>query len=122
MSSIIFSQQNKDIENTINCKYCDTEEMKSINNLNHKNAVSLFHTNTCSFLKNIEELDYLLDKTKIDFDLKGISESKIKKDKSSLNRINLKDYSYESCPTKSTAGYISNRLSYKPRNDLCIYN
>ena len=104
MSSIIFSQQNKDIENTINCKYCDIEEMKSINNLNHKNVVSLFHTNTCSFLKNIEELDYLLDKTKIDFDLKGISGSKIKKDKSSLNRINLKDYSYESCPTKSAAG------------------
>ena len=51
--------------------------MKNINNLNHKNAVNLFHINTCSFLKNIEELDYLLDKTKVDFDLKGISESKI---------------------------------------------
>ena len=38
----------------------------------------------------------------------------------------MKGYSYESCPTESSAGgtllYISNHLSYKPRNDLCIYN
>ena len=37
----------------------------------------------------------------------------------------MKGYSYESCPTESAAGgtllYISNNLSYKPRNDLCIY-
>ena len=48
-----------------------------------------------------------------------------KKDKSPINSINLKGYSHESCPTESAAGgtllYISNNLSYKPRNDLCIY-
>ena len=37
----------------------------------------------------------------------------------------MKGYSYESGPTESAAGgtllYISNHLSYKPRNDLCIY-
>ena len=37
----------------------------------------------------------------------------------------MKGYSHESCPTESAAGgtllYISNNLSYKPRNDLCIY-
>ena len=87
--------------------------------------MSLFHINTCSLSKNIEELEYLLDKTKIDFDVIGISESRIKKDKSPINSINLKGYSHESCPTESAAGgtllYISNNLSYKPRNDLCIY-
>ena len=49
----------------------------------------------------------------------------LKKDKSPINSINLKGYSHESCPTESAAGgtllYISNNLSYKPRNDLCIY-
>ena len=49
----------------------------------------------------------------------------LKKDKCPINSINLKGYSHESCPTESAAGgtllYISNNLSYKPRNDLCIY-
>ena len=83
-----------------------------------------FHISTCYFFENIEELDYLLDKTKIDFDIIGISKSRIKKDKSPINSINLKGYSHESCPTESAAGgtllYISNNLSYKPTNDLCI--
>ena len=61
----------------MNCKYYDIEEIQSRNNLNHKNALS--HNNTCSLSKNIEELEYLLDKTKIDFDVIGISESRIKK-------------------------------------------
>ena len=87
--------------------------------------MSLFHINTCSLSKNIEELEYLLDKTKIDFDVIGISESRIKKDKSAINSINLKGSSHVSCHTESAAGgtllYISNNLSYKPRNDLFIY-
>ena len=64
------SQQNKNTENIINYKYFDTEEIQSLNNLNHKNALSLFHISTCSLSKNIEALEYLLDKTKIDFELK----------------------------------------------------
>ena len=119
------SQQNKTTENIINYKYFDTEEIQSLNNLNHKNALILFHINTCSLSKNIEALEYLLDKTKIDFDVRGINESRIKKDKSPINSINLKDNSHESCPTESAAGgtllYMCNNLSYKPRNDLCIY-
>ena len=51
------SQQYKNTENIINCKYYDIEEIQSLNNLNHKNALSLFHINTCSLslqiLKNL---------------------------------------------------------------------
>ena len=49
------SQQRKNTENIINCKYYDIEEIQSLNNLNHKNALSLFHINTCSLspLKNL---------------------------------------------------------------------
>ena len=87
--------------------------------------MSLFHINSCSLPKNTEELKCLLDKAKIDSDVIGISESRIKKDKSAINSINLKGYSHESCPTESAAGgillYISNNLSYKPRNHLCVY-
>ena len=74
------SQQIKNTENIINCKYYDIEEIQSLNNLNHKNVLSLFHINTCSLSKNIEELEYLLDKVKIGFDVIGISEPRIKKD------------------------------------------
>ena len=39
--------------------------------------------------------------------------------------MNLRGHSHESCSTESAAGgtllYIKNNLSYKPRNDLCIY-
>ena len=87
--------------------------------------MSLFHINTCSLSKNIEELAYQLDETKTDFDVVGISESRIKKYKCPINSINLNGDSHESCPTESAAGdtllYISNNLSHKPRNDLCIY-
>ena len=100
------SQQRKNTENIINCKYYDIEEIQSLNNLNHKNALSFFHINTCALSKNIEELKYLLDKTKIDFDVIGISESRIKKDKSPINSINLKGCSHESCPTESAAGTL----------------
>ena len=103
----------------------DIEEIQSLNNLNYKNALSLFHINTYSLSKTIEQLEYLLDKTKTDFNVIGISESGIKKDKSPINSKNLKGYSHESCPTESAAGgtllYTSNNLSYKPRNDLCVY-
>ena len=66
--------------------------------------MSLFHINSCSLPKNTEELKYVLDKAKIDSDVIGISESRIKKDKSPINSINLKGYSHESCPTESAAG------------------
>ena len=118
------TQENQGTENIFNCKYYNTEEVQSLNNLNHKDTFNLYHINICYLPKNIEKLEYLLDKTKIDFDVIGISESRIKKNKSPINSINLKDYPYESCPTESAGGillYISNHLSYKPRNVLCIY-
>ena len=66
-----------------------------------------------------------MDKTKIDFDVTGISESRIKKDKSPLNSINLKGYSHKNRAPQNLQQvallYISNNLSYKPRNDFCIY-
>ena len=88
--------------------------------------MSLFHINTCSLSKNIEELEYFINKTKIDFDMLVISESRIKKNNCLISSINLKDYSYESCPTESSAGgtvlNISNHLSYKARSDYVFTN
>ena len=49
----------------------------------------------------------------------------LKKKKFPVTDINLTNYSYEYCPTESSAGgtllYIGNHLLYTPRNDLRIY-
>ena len=56
--------------------------------------------------------------------MNAVSETRISKKTSLICNINLKNYSFESAPTESSAGgtllYISNRLSYKPRFDLNI--
>ena len=102
-----------------------TVSIISFDNLNLKDDLSLFHINTCSLSKNIEEIEYLINKTKIGFHVIGISESRIKRDNCPISNINLKNYSYEFCLTESSAGgtllYISNHLSYKTRSDFFIY-
>ena len=93
--------------------------------LNNKSSLSLFHLNTCSLSKNFEDFEYLLDSTNFKFDVIAISETRITKNKAQINHIDLTNYSYEHCPTESSAGgtllYIRNHLSYKTRNDLNIY-
>ena len=53
------------------------------------------------------------------------SETRITKQVSSSNNLNLNDYSFEFTPTETSAGgtllYTANHLSYKCPNDLNIY-
>ena len=120
-----FSDHSKNQENVSNCKYYDLNEIKPLNKLINKSSVSLFHLNTCSLSKNFEDLEYLLHSTNLNFDVIAISETRITKNKAQINHIDLTNYSYEHCPTESSAGgtllYIRNHLSYKTRNDLNIY-
>ena len=54
-----------------------------------------------------------------------MSETRITRNVSLLNNLNLNNYSFEFTPTETCAGgtllYIANHLSYKCRNDLNIY-
>ena len=91
----------------------------------HKNKLlSLFHINACSLNKNFDDLQHLLSCTK-KIDIIAISETRITKQVSVLNNLNLNNYSFEFTPTKTSAGgillYIANHLSYKFCNDLNIY-
>ena len=101
------------------------EEFQTLNKLNNKRTLSPFHVNCCSLSKNIEDLEYLLNSASTNFDVIAISETRIAKDKTPVNNLNLINYSHEFCPTESSVGgtllHIRNHLSYKPRNDLCIY-
>ena len=89
------------------------------------NSISLFHINSCSLNKNFEDLEYLLKVTNKTFDIITISESRILRDTNLSKNINIYNYSVEFTPTESHAGgtllYINNKLSYKLRQDLCIY-
>ena len=92
----------------------------------HKDkSLSLFHINACSLNKNFDDLQHLLSCTKTKFDIIAISETRITKQVSLLNNLNLNNYSFEFTPTETSAGgtllYIANHLSYKCRNDLNIY-
>ena len=116
--------QNNNSENIVNCSYHGIDEIQTLNKRNSKRNLSLFHINSCSLSKNIEDLEYLLNSTVINFDVIAISETRIVKGNTPVNSLNLMNYSHEFCPTESSAGgaplYIRNCLSYKSRN-LCIY-
>ena len=88
-------------------------------------SLSLFHINACSLDKNFDKLQHLFNCTKNLFDKIAISETRIAKQVSLLNNLNLNNYSFEFTPTETSADgafhYIANHLSYKHHNDLNIY-
>ena len=92
--------------------------------LTKNKSLSLFHVNTCSLNKNFDDLQYLLSCTK-KTDTIAVSETRITRNLSLLNNLNLNNYSFEFTLTETSAGgtllYIANHLSYKCRNDLNIY-
>ena len=61
----------------------------------------------------------------MDFNIIGITESRLQNKKKSLTNTSLQGYSIEHCPTESRNGgallYIKYNLIYKVRNDLVIY-
>ena len=84
----------------------------------HKNkSLSLFHINVCSLYKIFYDLQLLL--------IIAIGETRITKNVSLVNNLNLNNYSFEFTLTETSAGgtllYIANHLSYKCCNDLNIY-
>ena len=65
------------------------EEMRNIK-IPHKNKLlSLFHINPCSLNKNYDELQRLLNCSKIFFDIIVISETRIAKQVSLSNNLDL---------------------------------
>ena len=65
----------------------------------------MFHINTACFLsKNIDDLEYLLKTTKMNFDIIGISETRIRKNISKISNTNLYNSFFEFTPTESSVG------------------
>ena len=87
-------------------------------------SLSLLYINACSLNKNFDDFQHLLSCTKTKFDIIGISETRITKQVSLSNNLNLNNYSFEFTPNETSAGgtllYIANHLSHKCQNDLNI--
>ena len=87
--------------------------------------LSLFHINACSLNKNFDGLQHLLNCTKKSSDKIAISETRITKQVSLSNNLNLNNYSFEFTPTETSAGgtllCIANHLSCKCCSNLNIY-
>ena len=70
--------------------------------------------NACSLSKNFDNLQYLLSCTSKNFGIIAITETRITKNVSIANNLNMKPYSTEFTPTESSAGgtllYIGNHL------------
>ena len=113
-------EQNVDPENVVNSRYFDIDEIQALKLLDKK-ILSFFHINACSLNKNFDDMEYLLKCTNKSFDITAVGETRISEKTSLTCNINLKNYSFESAPTESSADgtflYISNRLSCKPRFD-----
>ena len=93
----------------------------------HKNKLlSLFHINACSLNKTFDDFQHLLNCTKRNFDIIAISETRIPKQVSLSNNLNLNNYSFQYTPTETSAGStllnIANQQLYKCHNDLNILN
>ena len=118
-------ENNSDPEKISSCKYYDIEEMRNIE-IPHKNKLlSLFHKNACSLNKNFSisiNLQHLLTCTKKKFDIIAISETRITKQVSLLNNLNLNNYSFEFIPTETSAGGIRLYIADHPFPTLCWVN
>ena len=72
-------ENRSDLENVIQSKYYDIDELQKLKIPNKENSLSLFHINSCSLNKNFEELQNLLQSTNINFDVIAIKETRIPK-------------------------------------------
>ena len=111
---MLFPENGNDPEKIALSKYYDIDEMHNIEIPQKINSLSLFHINTCSFNKSFDDLQHLLSCTQKNFDIIVISETKITKNISLLNNLNLSNYSFEFTPAETSAGgtflYIVNHL------------
>ena len=102
-----------------NCKYVDINSFK---HSNKNSAFSLFHLNIASLGKHKDDLEIALKMLNFKFDILGLTETKIQKEKTPIYDINISGYKSYVTPTESTKGgtilYVDNDINCKTRFDL----
>ena len=81
--------------------------------------------NISSVSYHIDDLNTFIMNCKNKSKVIGISECRIKTDRSPLSNINISNYSYEHTPTELSKGgtllYIDKNLIYRSRSELTLY-
>ena len=89
------------------------------------NPFFLFHLKINLLSFHSDELESLISKSKNDFQIIGISETRLKKTQETTTNIHLENYNIVHAPTESANGglllYIKKAINYKLRPDLIIY-
>ena len=119
LSDFDVEQYDSDDTPLLNCKYYDLDTFKFKKD---KKTISFFHINIASLGKHKEELETILTMMNFQFDLIGITETKILKNNVPNYDDSLDGYKKYLTPTESDKGgsslYIAKHLSCKPRKDL----
>ena len=124
ITNLIIENTDPENSNTNFCNYYDVNKFTS-KKFKSESNFSLLHLNIASLQFHFEDLKVLLEVLNYQFYIIAISETKLQKGINPLKDINLPNYQYIHTPTETTKGgtllYISNKLIFKPRTDLEIY-
>ena len=82
-------KENIDNENLTNCKYRDIYYFSNLDVKPKSKCLSFFHPNINSFSKNFDNFNHLINELKLEFDILGISESRILKSQSLSSNVSL---------------------------------
>ena len=88
-------------------------------------GTNFLHMNISSICRNFDDLQTLLARINVTFNVIGITETRLNKSSIRNTNIDLSGYSFEHTPTEANCGgallYIDNNINYIVRDDLCIY-
>ena len=103
----------------LNCNYTDINSFDYQNKPNH---LSLFHLNIASLPKHKDELETILNMIDLNFDIIGITETKLKKNVEPSISTNIEGYKCYSTDTEAEKGgaliYIAEHFNTKPLKSL----
>ena len=81
--------------------------------------------NLSSLSYHFDDLKYLVENCQNKPKVIGITECRLRANRTVLSNTDLQDYTYEWTPTTASKGetliYIDNKLRYKTQNDLKLY-
>ena len=118
-------KENIDDENLHNRKYRHKSYISNLHVELKSKCLSFFHLNINSLSKNFDNFNHLINKLELEFDILGISDSRILKSQSLNTNVTLQNYVIKQTPTESTARRallcINKKHSYKTHANLAIY-
>ena len=86
-------------------KYYLPNDLKQIK-IDNQNSINFFHRNISSLPYHLSELYTLFVSTEISFDIIGMTESRLTRNKNYLINITIPSYTIDNCPTDGVNGSV----------------